>query len=67
MFRIYTCGGFKDHHKVMPCCEYEYMRRRIKRFPWEDGNETLFHNPIVNHLPKDCDPSCRKQMEDSSK
>nr|CAI5865651.1 unnamed protein product [Callosobruchus analis] len=27
------------------------MRMRSKRFPWGDGQKSLFHNPKVNALP----------------
>lgn len=37
--------------KREPFTEYEYMRRRTKRFPWGDGQKSLFHNPHVNALP----------------
>ncbi|XP_026323045.1 uncharacterized protein LOC113232509 [Hyposmocoma kahamanoa] len=63
MYRIYASGGFSDHHKVMPFCEYEYMRRRTKRFPWGDGNNSLFHNPAVNYLPQDCEANCKRKTE----
>lgn len=38
------------------CRDYDFMRKRIRRYPWGDGRATLFHNDRVNHLPGECEP-----------
>ena len=45
----YFC--FHRNHERQPFKDYEFMRVRSKKFPWGDGNKTLFHNPDTNPLP----------------
>ncbi|KAJ2940569.1 hypothetical protein O0L34_g6509 [Tuta absoluta] len=54
---------FGEHscHDGEPCRKFEYMRRRTKRFPWGSGQESFFHNPCVNPLPKDCTDQIQMQ------
>lgn len=45
-----------DHYKRAPFAPMEYLRIRTHKFPWGDGNHSLFHNPLVNPLPDGWEP-----------
>ncbi|XP_023179661.2 cytochrome c oxidase subunit 6A1, mitochondrial [Drosophila hydei] len=45
-------GETKELQVRQPFVKYEHLRRRNKRFPWGDGERSLFHNPNANPLPE---------------
>lgn len=46
-----NCLMNSDEGKKPEFVPYEYQRIRNKRFPWGEGQKSLFHNPHTNALP----------------
>ncbi|KAM0683808.1 Cytochrome c oxidase subunit 6A1 [Mitosporidium daphniae] len=45
----YFMTGEEELHEHPEYVAYPHLRLRLKKFPWGDGDKTLFHNPEVNH------------------
>ncbi|GJQ80918.1 hypothetical protein Trydic_g4735 [Trypoxylus dichotomus] len=47
-----NCYISHEHNEQPEFVKYEYLALRTKRFPWGNGNRSLFHNPHANALPE---------------
>nr|XP_022900316.1 cytochrome c oxidase subunit 6A2, mitochondrial-like [Onthophagus taurus] len=46
-----NCYITHEHLDAPEFVKYDHLRLRSKRFPWGDGQKSLFHNPHTNALP----------------
>lgn len=46
----------REHWRRPPYVPYEFRNVRIKKFPWGDGNHSLFHHKVFNPLPTGYEP-----------